>query len=521
MKRAVWFASLLALSSPVLMLACSDSAPAGACDDGQQSGDETDIDCGGALCQPCGLDQRCVADTDCVAAGRCSGGTCVAREPACVINGATVAAGEIDPANPCGDCEPAVSATEWSALPDGTDCGAGLVCASGSCSPRCFIDGALYEPGAVDPDDACQQCAPATSIATWSTRPDGASCAADGVCEAGACSTKCFIDGVLYAPADPSPANGCEQCDPAASTTDWTVLADGASCDVGKVCDAGSCAAECYIDGVLYAPADPSPANGCDRCDPAAATTDWTVLADGASCDAGKVCDAGSCESECYIDGSFYAADTVRDAHPCQQCTPASSTSAWSSRGTISLLAGGTDVAAQGWSTTAQTPYTITYGADYVELATSTASGATTSGQLLLYLPEAVEVGQPFTIRVEARVVAVDAHNQFDSGAAILGSFTPPFGANADRSEMIYLDSAAIGWADNTQSAAVAVQDGAYHVFELAVDAAGAASVSVDGVARLTRAGFVTSGTIAVGDQTNDAHVDGVMRIRSVSRICP
>jgi hypothetical protein len=86
---------------------------------------------------------------------------------------------------------------------------------------------------------------------------------------------------------------------------------------------------------------------------------------------------------------------------------------------------------------------------------------------------------------------------------------------------MIYLDSAAIGWADDTQSAAFSVTDGAYHVYELAVDAAKVATVSIDGVAKLTRNNFTTNGTIAIGDQTNDVNVDGAVRIKSVERRCP
>jgi hypothetical protein len=117
-------------------------------------------------------------------------------------------------------------------------------------------------------------------------------------------------------------------------------------------------------------------------------------------------------------------------------------------------------------------------------------------------------------------VEAVNPHNQFDSAAAILASFTPPFGASNDRNEMIYLDADKVGWADNTQAAAVAVANAAYHTYEISVDAASVAGVTVDGVAALSRSGFTTNGTIAVGDQTNDANLDSALRIRSISRLC-
>jgi hypothetical protein len=184
------------------------------------------------------------------------------------------------------------------------------------------------------------------------------------------------------------------------------------------------------------------------------------------------------------------------------------------------LLTGGTDVASQGWSVVMQPPAMLTYGMDFVRLQTTTSTNATISGQLLLNYPGAVESGKPFKIQVVMLVEAVNPHNQFDAGAAILGSFVPAFGTPAERSQMIYLDAAKIGWADDTQSFAVAVTNNAYHTYELAVDAGGDATVSVDGTQALTRNGFTTNGAIAVGDQTNDANVDSTLRIRSVTRLC-
>ena len=185
------------------------------------------------------------------------------------------------------------------------------------------------------------------------------------------------------------------------------------------------------------------------------------------------------------------------------------------------LLAGDTAIVPQGWATVMQAPASITYGPDYVHLQTSTAAGATTSGQLLLNYPGAVDVGKPFKLQVVMLVEAVNPHNQLDSAAAILGSFTPPFGAGNDRSQMVYLDSGKIGWADDTQSLAVSIVNNAYHTYELSVDAANVAQVTVDGVPALTRNGFVWNGAVAIGDQTNDANVDSALRIRSVTKLCP
>lgn len=67
----------------------------------------------------------------------------------------------------------------------------------------------------------------------------------------------------------------------------------------------------------------------------------------------------------------------------------------------------------------------------------------------------------------------------------------------------------------------MAVASGAFHTYLLAVDADGTARVSIDGAPALTRAGFTTNGTIAIGDQTNDRAVDSMLRLRSVALLCP
>jgi hypothetical protein len=185
------------------------------------------------------------------------------------------------------------------------------------------------------------------------------------------------------------------------------------------------------------------------------------------------------------------------------------------------LLTGGSDVTTQGWTFTQQPPATVTNGADYVQLQTSTTAGQNVGGQLLVQYANAFTPGAPFKLEVVMLVQAVNSHNQFDSGAALLGGFTAPFGTTQERGQMIYFDAAGLGWADDSQTHAATITDGAYHTYVLSVDTAQMATLTMDGNPMLTRGGFTSNGTIAIGDQTNDANVDSTLRIKSVRLLCP
>jgi Collagen triple helix repeat (20 copies) len=78
----------------------------------------------------------------------------------------------------------------------------------------CSIGGGTYAPGAPNPSNACQVCEPAHSTTTWSIAPDGNACGG-GTCCAGAC-----VDERI----DPNNCGGC-----------------GVTCGTG--CAAGACVA--------------------------------------------------------------------------------------------------------------------------------------------------------------------------------------------------------------------------------------------------------------------------------------
>lgn len=121
-----------------------DAGPAApTCSDGQKNGSgETDVDCGGSECPPCGVAQTCKVNSDCLSAN-CSAmtGTCVIPvDPPC-----TPGAG--DPLLPASckdclaspgesdiDCGGSACARCWT----NKKCGSEADCMSGSCmSGRC------------------------------------------------------------------------------------------------------------------------------------------------------------------------------------------------------------------------------------------------------------------------------------------------------------------------------------------------------------------------------------------------
>jgi Cellulose binding domain len=59
-----------------LSVSLDQLAPSSHCDNGLRDADETDVDCGGALCVRCGNAQACLSGTDCLGGG-CTAGRCV------------------------------------------------------------------------------------------------------------------------------------------------------------------------------------------------------------------------------------------------------------------------------------------------------------------------------------------------------------------------------------------------------------------------------------------------------------
>jgi hypothetical protein len=267
--------------------------------------------------------------TPCGTGGICHTGTCVSG---CEVGGVYYVAAAANPNDPCQSCQSGTSTSAWSPLPNGMGCGNGQICTSGQCGTQCVIASMDYPSGGTNPANPCQSCQPGTTQMAWSALSDGSPCMTGQVCVAASCVSECFIDGVLQMSGAVSPSNACEGCQPAVATTIWSNLEDGTACATGKVCKAGGCAAECFIGdaGTLYASGAADPTNGCLSCQPAASTGVWTpIVGHGTTCPSGQVCSGGACVPQCEIAGTIYASGDPSPANACQSCQPGVSSTAF------------------------------------------------------------------------------------------------------------------------------------------------------------------------------------------------
>jgi hypothetical protein len=248
----------------------------------------------------------------------CDGG------PTCNINGGAVTCAGVNPNDSCQICDPAVSTTGWTDLPNGTSCGTAVICAFGTCSASCDIAGAIYPSAALNPANPCQSCQPSTSSSGWTNLPDATGCGTGKSCAQGVCGAQCVISGTAYPNGELDPTDACHLCNSSNSTTAWTFEPTGSTCAAGKVCVTGSCVADCFISNTNYPPGSANPNNPCQSCAPSVSTTDWSNAADGTNCYVTGTCAKGACTC---LAGEVVCAnqcvDTTTSSANCSACAQA------------------------------------------------------------------------------------------------------------------------------------------------------------------------------------------------------
>jgi hypothetical protein len=340
----------------------------------------------------CGEDRICCAGTCCEAGQCCTAGVC--GFCGCRIGDENIAEGTLNPENECEICDPNLDPVAWSPRSDEL-CSDGQVCCGGVCCPDaeccglndvceacdCIIEDVPHDAGTVNDANSCEICDPTQSTTAWTPLSDDAPCG-DGqqVCCGGACcgigeccteggtclACRCVIEGVPHEAGVTNPDNGCEVCDPIASTTAWSPAVDETVCadDFGQVCCAGECCAEreCCIEGacgpcrctigeVEYIDGDHNPENDCEVCNPAIDPSGWSLVSDNAPCgdDPDRVCCRGVCCAEdtcchsleetcgpepchCTIGDAELAEGDVNPEKECEHCDPTEDPGDWTPR---------------------------------------------------------------------------------------------------------------------------------------------------------------------------------------------
>ncbi|MDC0668684.1 lamin tail domain-containing protein [Nannocystis radixulma] len=203
------------------------------CADGEQNGDETDIDCGGGVCSPCAEGGACLADTDC-ASQLCVDGVCAPTPPSCMDGQKNGNETDID----CGGDECPACADDLACV-DGDDC-LSQVCTDDKCVAA-TCDDTVQNGEESDVDcggPTCDACLDGDSC-------DSADDCASGVCDNNVCSPATCDDTVKNGAETDVDCGGAD-CDPCGNGLDCGTDAD---CESGFCID-GLCVNVGCLDGI-------------------------------------------------------------------------------------------------------------------------------------------------------------------------------------------------------------------------------------------------------------------------------
>ncbi|MFM2153023.1 MAG: hypothetical protein RL199_1458, partial [Pseudomonadota bacterium] len=321
------------------------------CSDGVVDGEETGLDCGGT-CSPCAAGVSSIDAAGCASRVLGEDGRCA--EPACddgVVNGTET---DTDPATgrecgggcaPCprggaclkaGDCrigscgttrrcstpanQPAGNGCEFdgdcasglSCLCDGAVCAAGLV---GRCASKSLCANRLKDAAEVDVDCG-RVCARGCGDSRTCRAADDCS---SGVCTSGKCAAPTAKDRVR---------NGTETAVDCGGSS-GTLCLNGLRCLLDGDCASGTCDAALGTCQPADGPCGNGPGLSCGR-------SCTRRCAGGVGCRADIDCASLQCEggacvpAGCVIDGRRYVDGARNPDQPCQSCSVAVSTSAWS-----------------------------------------------------------------------------------------------------------------------------------------------------------------------------------------------
>lgn len=181
---------------------------------------------------------------------------------------------------------------------------------------------------------------------------------------------------------------------------------------------------------------------------------------------------------------------------------------------------------APAWSNAQQGTPTVVTSSGLTRFTTKTVIGSNTSDFNLYKYATGTN---SFIASIRLKAYAVNNHNQLDAGLmfAVGDNFDTPFGNTTQRAAMLYIDTDAIGWADDS-APAVANDASQFHEYairyhngqlDVFIDTTFDAIMAGTATPQLSRAmppTGDTQGIIVFGDQTNDANVDSDFEVEFV-----
>ncbi|MEZ4256294.1 MAG: hypothetical protein R3A78_11405 [Polyangiales bacterium] len=248
----------------------------------------------------------------------CEGVDCSGMDTACTVGVCNPMTGMCTTANKANNtaCDDGFYCTDSDKCTDGTcggtmrNCSDGKSCTTDTCNEttdscestllpnRCLIGGACKNANAANPANSCQFCDPAQSTSAYSVRPDTTSC-----------------DDGLYCTVSDSCTSGT--CGGVARVCDDSLACTTDSCnEASDSCDAPVDAGFCVISNMCIASGTTNSGNQCEVCDPSKSKTAWSPKALNTACDDGQFCTVTD-----VCDGAGSCGGSVRDCSDGLTCT--------------------------------------------------------------------------------------------------------------------------------------------------------------------------------------------------------
>jgi hypothetical protein len=245
------------------------------CDNGVECDGVSTCDEEADLCTPpenlCGANGFCSAEA----------GGCVNTCAGCIIADNCIAAGALQPGNPCFTCDPARSATSYVPA-TGRACGSAATACSGQ-----------------DTCDGSGNCAANHSASgTFCGDPSSSTCNGRDTCDgSGNCASRVAQNGAMC-----DDGQFCSVGD--SCQAGFCVGGGPRNCGAGQACINNACQCQgCTIGGVCIASGARNPNNTCQICDPARSALGYSAASTGA-CDDGQFCTVNdSCQAGACVGG--------------------------------------------------------------------------------------------------------------------------------------------------------------------------------------------------------------------------